>query len=410
MTIGILPNSRHNRPAVAAEPDSLSIEKPPAIVLGGGANALSAVRSLGRMNVPAFVLNGPKASVNYSRFARPIRLHGENTKSIWAEFLLGENANHLHGSVLIPANDDALELLIEQFDELRVRYRLDLFVPAANAAMLDKLETYRAARRAGVPTPRFWVAQTMDEIERLRGELVFPLLLKPLISHTFAAKFGVKYLVANNFDELQSTWASLDPTDEVMLVEKIPGSDGQLCSYYTYIDQDGQHLFQFTKRIVRRFPPQMGIACRHVTDWIPELVEPARCLFAEVGLRGLANVEFKLDPRDGVLKIIECNARLTAANALLAYCGYDLTRLTYERACGRPGLRFGDYKSGIHLWDFTNDLRALYQLRQDGGLTTFQWICSNLDWRVISPIFQWNDPLPSLAGNFHRIQRLLKRT
>ena len=47
-------------------------------------------------------------------------------------------------------------------------------------------------------------------------------------------------------------------------------------------------------------------------------------LFGHAGLRGVANVEFKRDPRDGRLKLIECNARFTAANGLLTASGIDL--------------------------------------------------------------------------------------
>ena len=59
-------------------------------------------------------------------------------------------------------------------------------------------------------------------------------------------------------------------------------------------------------------------------------------LFRHVGLRGLANVEFKLDPRDGQYKLIECNARFTAANGLVAKSGIDLGRFVYCRAVGLP--------------------------------------------------------------------------
>ena len=48
---------------------------------------------------------------------------------------------------------------------------------------------------------------------------------------------------------------------------------------------------------IRRYPTGMGGACYHITDWIPELVEPSLKLFRNVGLRGLANIEFKQDER-----------------------------------------------------------------------------------------------------------------
>lgn len=385
-------------------------EKPPAIVIGGGANALSIARSLGRIGIEVWVLNQQDSPVRYSRYSKWLSLDGKpQVKEAWEAFLLGSASNDLQGAVLIPASDDGLELLIEHYAKLKHKFRLDLFVPDAQASMLNKLETYQAARRVGVPTPKFWLVDSKSSVMSVRDELVFPLLVKPLYSHRFVATFGVKFLVAETFEELEAAWEKIDEDHEVMLVEKIPGPDSQLCSYYTYIDEDGEHLFQFTKRIIRRFPPEMGVACRHVTDHIPELIEPSTKLFAEVGLRGLANVEFKLDPRDGVLKLIECNARITAANILLDRCGYDLALFMYQRVCEGELPKFTDYPDNVYLWNPVDDLRAFLQLRSRGELSFGDWLRSISRTNVTLPIFQWSDPLPSWMATWHRICRVLKR-
>jgi len=134
-----------------------------------------------------------------------------------------------------------------------------------------------------------------------------------------------------------------------MLVELIPGLDDRLCSYYTYLDERGEPLFDFTKRVIRRNPPGMGGACYHVTDWIPEICEPALKLFRHVGLRGLANVEFKRDDRDGQYKLIECNARFTASNCLIERAGFDLARFVYNRVAGLPQAPLTSFRTGLRL-------------------------------------------------------------
>ncbi|PQO25689.1 hypothetical protein C5Y96_23000 [Blastopirellula marina] len=384
--------------------------KPPAIVIGGGANALSIARCLGRSGIQVMALNYENSPVRYSRFAQWLSFDGKpQGKSTWRDFLLGSVSNDLQGAVLIPASDDALELLIEHYAQLKRKFRLDLFVPDAQALMLNKLQTYQAAARVGVPTPKFWLVDSKASVLSLQDQLVFPLLVKPLYSHRFVATFGVKFLVAESFEQLNEAWDKLGEDHEVMLVEKIPGPDSQLCSYYTYIDEDGKHLFQFTKRIIRRFPPEMGVACRHVTDHIPELVEPATKLFAEAGLRGLANVEFKLDPRDGVLKLIECNARITAANTLLDRCGYNLALFLYQRVVEGDTPQFGDYPDKVYLWNPVDDLRAFMQLRSRGELSFWDWIQSISKINVTLQIFQWSDPLPTWMDTWHRLCRVLKR-
>src|SRR6185437_4458297 len=123
---------------------------------------------------------------------------------------------------------------------------------------------------------------------------------------------------------------------DVMVVEMVPGPDSRLCSYYTYLDESGTPLFHFTKRVIRRSPPVFGGGSYHITDWLPEVKELGLRFFQAVGLRGLGNVEFKRDERDGRLKLIECNARFTEANCLVMASSLDLPLLVYNRLVGRP--------------------------------------------------------------------------
>ena len=73
-----------------------------------------------------------------------------------------------------------------------------------------------------------------------------------------------------------------------------------------------------------------------MTDRNPEVAELGLRFFQGVGLRGLANVEFKRDARDGRLKLIECNHRFTAPTGLLRAAGMDLPLFVYNRLTGRP--------------------------------------------------------------------------
>ena len=176
----------------------------------------------------------------------------------------------------------------------------------------------------------------------------------------------------------------------------IPGPDDRLCSYYTYLDEDSRPLFHFTKRIIRRYPALRGTACYHVTDWIPEAVEQANRLFRYSGLRGLANAEFKRDGRDGRLKLIECNARFTAANCLVARSGFDLAAFVYNRLTGRAQAPLERYTLGLRLWDPVRDFQSFLELRRSGDLTFGRWLSSVLH-RQTFPYFDRTDPLPSLA-------------
>jgi predicted ATP-grasp superfamily ATP-dependent carboligase len=367
------------------------------IVAGGSHNALSIARSLGRRGVPVELLGRSGSEIAYTRYARFTALCDElDPEPAIERFLLGPESERLRGAVLLAAGDDALKVIAERHAELARRYRLDLCHPPAQFCMLDKLATYETARRAGVATPRFWSVDSRAEVEGLRGELVFPLIVKPRESHLFQRRFASKFLVAERFEELAPALEIVERAGVAcLLVEKIPGPDSLLASYYTYLDEKGDARFEFTKRVLRRYPVNMGLATYHITDRIPALAEPTLALLREAGLRGVANVEYKLDRRDGRYKLIECNARFTAANTLLARSGIDLAWFVYCRAAGLPLPAIGSYRSGVRLWDPARDLKACRALHRSGEASVLA-LAKSLLRRQNLPVFSWRDPLPAL--------------
>jgi predicted ATP-grasp superfamily ATP-dependent carboligase len=317
----------------------------------------------------------------------------------WMEFLTGRRSENLRGSVLLACCDAGIEFLLEHRDELASKYRLDISNPVAQRRLLNKLETYQAANEAGVPAPRFWTAETRDHVYAQEHDYVFPLIVKPLFSHKFHQVFGRKFFRVSSFGELTKAYEVAQTNHlDVLLLEEIPGPDDLLCSYYTYIDEDGSAVCDFTKRIIRRFPVGEGLGCYHVTDRNPEVRDLGLRLFGHVGLRGLGNVEFKRDLRDGQLKVIECNARFTAANSLLVASGCDLGLFIYNRLVGLPQHPLPmTYPVGLHLWSPGRDLRAFLALRATGQLSLSEWL-AGLAHRQVLPYFRWDDPMPALVG------------
>ena len=369
----------------------------PAILLGGGRNALSVARSLGRKGIKVYAISSVDDPVRFSRYAKWIDVPPDRTmEESWARYLLGPESEWLKGSVLLSTSDAGILLLNERRKDLEGKFILDESNPAAQIRMLYKLSTYEEARKAGVPTPRWWAARTLQQISDIRGELVFPLIVKPLLSHLFMQAFdNAKYLKVENYGELEDAYRKVqDAGLECMLVEYIPGGDDLLCSYYTYIDAEGQPAFDFTKRVVRRYPKGMGLGCCHVTDHNPEVRDLGWKLFRSAGIYGMANAEFKRDPRDGQLKLIECNARFTAATNMAVAAGIDVGLYIYNRLTGGPPVPVNRYREGLMLWDPYRDFLTFRERRALGELTFVNWIHS-IRLPLIFPVFAWDDPGPT---------------
>jgi predicted ATP-grasp superfamily ATP-dependent carboligase len=386
------------------------------ILLGGAVNALSAARSLARARVKVYALTQPNTYVAYSRYCTALPAAGGTTAEAgWLRYLLGPESDGLAGAVLLALCDAGIQIIADNRVRLLQRFRLDDSNPAAQLCMLNKLSTYQQATAAGVPTPKFWVVETRQGALQVQGELVYPLLVKPLFSHLYQRRFGKKFVVVNSFKELlPACEAAWEAGFTFMLVEVIPGPDNRLCSYYTYLDENSQPLFHFTKRVIRRYPAGSGEACYHITDWNPEVRDLGLRLFQYVGLRGLANVEFKRDDRDGRLKLIECNARYTAANCLVTASGFDLALFVYNRLTGKPQPPLTSYRTGLRLWYPRADLLAFRELRGKGQLTLWRWLASIAHPQSL-PCWSWMDPLPTLVNEWrylkqtlaHRLRKLL---
>jgi D-aspartate ligase len=373
----------------------------PVLLLGGGASTLAAARSLGSAGLKVYVSGRTGCRAMRSRHCRlaiPVP-DGADAAQFWETILILEPDPRLAGCVIMVGCDESLEFVEKQELALRPHYVVEEFRPELREAMLDKLATLVLARRAGVPTPNFWAVNTAEDVLAIRDELRFPVMVKPLNSLTFMEEFGRKlFIVREDFDEVVEKVALCQTRGhKVMVVEMIPGPDSLLSSYYTYRTAKGLRLYDYTKSIIRRWPVNRGGACFHQSEWLPETAEMGRRMFDGIGWQGIGNVEFKRDTRDGQLKIIEVNGRLTAGHPLVTRGGAPIDVIIYCHLTGQGLPRFDSYSQTLRLWDPLRDFMAFLQLRRTGELGFRGWIRSIFAQKVILPFFCFDDPRPGLA-------------
>ena len=306
----------------------------PAVVLGGRTNALSVARDLGRRGVPVHAVGDDLAVVRHSRYCTRFHVLPKGDAQPHYRRLLRDIVPR--GSMVIPGDDDALELIARGRDEI-TGWGLHP-VHANDAAVLDLLDKERAyeiARAAGVGAPRTITLRTEDDLERALQEIGVPCALKPLHIHEFARSFARKVFLIRDAETLRRAFAKTSELGfEMLLTEIVQGGEDRYWSYYTYLDESGQPLCHFTKRKLRQHPYGFGGATYHVTAWDPEVAETGQRLLAAAGARGIACVEFKRDVRDDGLRLIECNSRVTAANELMRLAGIDLAGIAYASTPG----------------------------------------------------------------------------
>lgn len=387
-------------------------KKPPVLVLGGTSNALAIARALGRQGIRVYLAVLRNTGACYTRYAGKIFPipSKDGAADYWGELLLASNSASLHGSVIFPCNDDAIEFAAKFRKELENHYILDESIPDLQLLLINKRKTMELTRSIGLPTPKFTAVECPADLQKVDGDFKFPLIVKPQQSHVFKRFFpDDKLFIVNSPEELQRRLQQVLQYElKVIISEFIPGPDSLLGSYYTYIDARGNTLFHYTKKVLRRFPKNNGPATYHITDWDPEIAELGLKFFRGINFRGLGNVEFKRDLRDGQLKIIECNPRFTAAHELLVRCGMDTSLILYNHLAGLPLPAVNSYKQRMTLWFPSLDYKAYKELKGLKEITFWSWFKSVARPQVF-PHFRWFDPLPTVVPFLQNVRKKVLR-
>lgn len=406
-------SSAETRRAYTSQVEQLDTSTP-VLLLGGKENALSIARNLGRRGVTVRASGRANCWALYSRYCaeRFSISASECHAEAWDRLLLSSQSARLHGHIVFPLSDEAIEYVAERQHLLSAHYVLDPATASMRADFLDKQRTLELAEEAGFDIPRFWRIGPDSDLAALR-DIQFPVIVKPMHTHKFSRVFGRKlFMVEAGWAELkEKVGLAQSHGFEVMVVEMVPGADDLLSSYYAYVNRDGEFLYQFTKSVIRRYPVHYGNGCYHKSEWLPETAALGRSLFEQLGLRGIGNVEFKRDPRDGKLKLIEINTRFTAAQELLTRAGAPLDLAVYRDLTGQSVPRYETYRQGLRLWYPQRDFLSFLELRRAGHLSLLNWLASVWPLLHVMPLADLSDPHPTLgaiaamAGQFRRSRK-----
>lgn len=390
-----------------------SSESPPVILLDGGIVSLSVARSLGSKGITVYALNIPQNHGRFSKYTTRIHFKGESIQD-WVQWLSGDALEQIRGAVIFPCSDSTIEMVSRYREQLSDYYILPESNDDLMLAMLDKAETYKIADRIGIPAPKTWCVNSVEDLESIVPDIPFPCALKPRFSHEYRGRNILKKLfVVNNKEELFAEFKGMHELgkkykfrSDLILTDIIPGfGENQFQSYYSYMDENGEPLMHFTKRKLRQYPIDSGNGTYHMTDWNPKVAELGLKFMKESGYLGLGAIEFKLDPRDGILKLMENNPRLTNATELIIRSGFDIALFVYNRLVGKELPPYDNYTKGATLIRPFRDFLSFRQAHKLGKTTWKSWLKSVARKHYFES-FSWKDPMPSLMLGLYLIKRL----
>jgi predicted ATP-grasp superfamily ATP-dependent carboligase len=166
-----------------------------------------------------------------------------------------------------------------------------------------------------------------------------PYVIKPAIKEHFFYATGCKAWRADTRDELARrvrAAAAIVGSEEVVVQELIPGGGDAQLAYCAFF-KDGASRASMVARRLRQHPVEFGRASTFVrTANVPELEEMSARFLHSIGYYGLVELEYKVDARNGQIKLLDVNARTWGYHSLGQRAGVDFPYLLYADQVGLP--------------------------------------------------------------------------
>jgi predicted ATP-grasp superfamily ATP-dependent carboligase len=317
---------------------------PPAVVLNTFHTGLGVARSLGPLGVRVVGMT-PFAGFPGNR-SRWLEFRRSSDSLQQPQQLLQELlafAREANGKpVLFPTRDHDITFINNHRTELEQAYVVPFASPEIVDRAMNKDRLVELAQSVGIRSPRAVVIDAPGQTERVRG-LRFPCICKPVYARQWR-KPGIweavrrqKAVKAESFEDFRALYDSISALEPQMLVQEwVPGGEEQLQIFGSYCAREGGVRAFFTARKRLQYPALVGTGI--VVEALPlaGLEAPSRALLDAIGFHGISEIEYKRDPRDGTLYLIEVNPRHWDQHQIGTTVGVNLSAVAYADATGRP--------------------------------------------------------------------------
>ncbi len=363
---------------------------------------LGVMRSLGRMGIPVYGLAHRGLSIpNASRYCAGIVRAGNNGRPTGdtgeiVEALLRAGRRLGGQLILIPGTDEWAVFTATFAKELGEVFTFPRMPRKLVEDLASKVGLYRLATEHGLPTPRLVCPVNRAEATELAGSLEYPVMLKPVYSrpHVFTKA------VAADPNALLAHYRAMEEHPDapnVMFQEYIPGNDDDVWIFNGYFDAQSRCLAAFTGQKIRQDPPHMGMASLGVCRHNSVVIEATTRFLAAVGYRGIVDIGYRFDRRDGQYKVLDVNPRLGGAFRLFVDAsGLDVARVLYLDLTGQQVPSVVP-REGRRWFREDSEVLALKRYRQLDGLRFADWLRS---FRGVeeAATFSPSDPLPFVCS------------
>jgi D-aspartate ligase len=378
------PNDARRSHRAPGRPSSIAVidTGTPVLVIGAQSHGpLGIFRSLGRLGIPVHAVDtDPRMPPSYSRYLRSRRrldLAEAGPDAVIEQLLQIADAFDRR-PIVIPTSDQTSMLVDEYRDALLGRVLIPRQPRGLATSLADKRMMAGLATAHGVPTPTVVFPTSIDEIRRYADEGVFPVMLKGIDGARLKSRTGRRMVIVEERARLEPLYRELeDPAaPNLMLQEYIPGDDDDIWMFNGYFDEAADCVVGFTGRKIRQSPIHTGATSLGVCWPNAEVEETTIRWMKELGYRGILDIGYRFDARDGRYKVLDVNPRIGATFRLfVAPNGMDVVRALYLGLTDQP-VPTAALWNGRRWINEGADLKSSLLYAREGTLGPRTWLAS----------------------------------
>jgi len=356
-------------------------------------NTVAVMRSLGKKGIE--VTGGEELgfSIGFcSKYCKKKVIYPSprNSPEKWLKFMLQELSQDGY-DVLLPMDDDTVMLTAKHKEILSKYTRIP--VPDYETLMRakDKAKAYAYALKNDIPCPKTYFISSLDDVRRLGREIEFPVVIKPKDS---SGSRGIVYVKDKR--ALYNEYLRVHRRYQFPLVQEYIPPGGMAYGVFALLNSDSEVRAIFAHKRIREFPISGGPSTLRKSVWRPDLVEMGLKLLKSMGWYGVAMVEFKEDPRDGIVKLMEVNPRFWGSLELSIFSGVDFPYLLYRMVMDGDVGSVTSYKVGVKCrWLLPGDI--LHFLTNPKRFTMKPGFLNFFDRNTKYDLLSFTDPGPTIG-------------
>jgi len=355
---------------------------------------LSVIRSLGRRGIRVTAADHDRVALGFfSRYCER-RLHYPDPVRFPEQYrraMLDELTRRSY-DVVMPLLDDCLLALTPLKNEVAALTRFPFLGYDQLMQGRDKATTVAIARRCGLRTPATFPVQSSEDVEAALAQCTLPVIVRPRQSQASSGLCRV-----SNHDQVLATCEQIAREFGPVIIQEYVPWGGFTFDVDVLMNRDSIPRAVVVCKRLRTYPAVGGpTSCGQAVHW-PALAETAIKLLTEMRWYGPAEVEFRIDPRDGAPVLMEVNPRLWGSVYTSEVAGVDFPYLLYRLALDGDIEPVAAYRTDMKArYLFTLDLLCLMTHPRKRSIAR-EWLMDFFDPKVRLFIPSWRDPLPLLG-------------